>query len=121
MMHETGCQFGKQGNQDQVLLDCDAVSGDLVASIFRVKGRANFTLNMEAKRSPETSVAYRNTSRRHNSEDIDLNFHRSKKFEFFIKIIQLREEPLDPFGVWCELSFNCVVFYCVFLRVLLTV
>jgi hypothetical protein len=36
----------------------------------------HFTLKMEAARSSKTLVSYHNTTRRHNSEDLDLNLHR---------------------------------------------
>jgi hypothetical protein len=35
-----------------------------------------FTLKMEAGKSSETLVSYRNTTRRHSPEDLDLNLHR---------------------------------------------
>jgi hypothetical protein len=35
---------------------------------------------MEAARSSEMLVTYRNTARRHNSEDLDLNLHRRENF-----------------------------------------
>jgi len=37
---------------------------------------------MEAARSSETLVSYRNTKRRHNPKDLDLNLHRRVKFKY---------------------------------------
>jgi hypothetical protein len=41
-----------------------------------------FALKMEAVRSSETSVCYRNTTRRHIPEDLKKNFHRREKLKF---------------------------------------
>jgi hypothetical protein len=41
---------------------------------------------MEAARSFETSVSYRNTTRRHNVEEPDLNLHRSETSNLELKI-----------------------------------
>jgi hypothetical protein len=44
------------------------------------------TLKMEAAWTSETSVSYRDTRRRHNSEDLDLKHHRRESFKSHIKL-----------------------------------
>jgi hypothetical protein len=48
---------------------------------------------MEASRSSETLVSYRNSVRRHNPEDIDLNLHRCENLKCRIP----REIPQNPY------------------------
>jgi hypothetical protein len=42
----------------------------------------HFTLKMEAARSSETLVSYHITTRRQDSEDLDLNLHRRENTKF---------------------------------------
>jgi hypothetical protein len=55
------------------------VSKDLRASIF--------TLKMEAAKPSETSVPFRDTTRRHNPEDLDLNLLRIENLKLRIMAI----------------------------------
>jgi hypothetical protein len=40
-----------------------------------------YTLKLEETRTSETSVSYRNTTRRHNPEDFDLKHHRRESLK----------------------------------------
>jgi hypothetical protein len=74
----------------------------------------SITLKMEAARSFETLVSYQNTTRRHNTEDLDLNLHRREKLQIRIDPISSRHDLLvtgsinaeDFFVSW--LSDSCL-------------
>jgi hypothetical protein len=44
---------------------------------------------MEASRSIETSVPYRKTTQRHNSEDFDLDLHSCENLRSYVLILSL--------------------------------
>jgi hypothetical protein len=44
--------------------------------IDKFQRKIRVRVKTEAVRSSETSVSYRNTTRRHNPDDLDLNLHR---------------------------------------------
>jgi len=47
-------------------------------------GVERIALKMEAAWSSETLVSFHSTTRRHNPEDLDLNFHRREDIKFRI-------------------------------------
>jgi hypothetical protein len=46
---------------------------------------------MEAAKFPETSVPYRNTTRGHNPEDLDLNLYRRENLKSRVSIFFLKK------------------------------
>jgi hypothetical protein len=44
----------------------------------------HFTLKMDVAMSSETLVSYHNTTRRHNTEDLDLNYYRRENLKLRI-------------------------------------
>jgi len=74
-----------RGDVIQVLIAPDLTPCSYVVGHQRFGGlcclNLHFTLKMEAAESSETLVSYNNTTWHHNSDDLELNFHRREKLK----------------------------------------
>jgi hypothetical protein len=70
------------------------------ASILRVK--------MEAAKSSAMLVSYRNTARRHNQEDLDLNLHHREKLKSLIWYRKITSEIFKCVAMkYSDVSTSC--------------